>query len=461
MQPGKPIKTSVAYDGYKTFILQIPANALSVKVWITHAEADLDLYLQHGEELTNYDFADVVGTSADYNEQIMLSRITYENLIPGTYYIDVVYGLTRPPVVNGVNIREIPFTLNYSIITYNSAVELMPGEPVKTELLPDEAMLKLFYIDVPKDTPVMRIDIFDSVADCDFLLKKNQVPSDWDNADYVLEGYSGNENIVLDNNSSMPLTSGRYYILVLDQVVDSMPEGFSIIADWKPDPPEYLLEMPRIPIPENKLEYALKATVELLTENAGGSGCLVSPDGLILTNWHVVASYAGIPSDEIIVNLNIDSTSPPEEIFRAKVIDYLVSEDLALVEITEGFYGQPLPDDYVFPYFEFAENPLLSIGENISIIGYPSVGGSGSRVTITYTKGTISGYDRNPFGIILKTDAEINSGNSGGAALNDMYELVGIPSSVIGEDTGQLGYIHPVSLIPESWMEIIEHSRNK
>ena len=44
MQPGKPIKTTVPYDGYKTFILQIPSNALSAKVWITHAEADLDLY---------------------------------------------------------------------------------------------------------------------------------------------------------------------------------------------------------------------------------------------------------------------------------------------------------------------------------------------------------------------------------------------------------------------------------
>ena len=111
-----------------------------------------------------------------------------------------------------------------------------------------------------------------------------------------------------------------------------------------------------------------------------------------------------------------------------------------------------------FPYFKFAEESFLNIGDNICVLGYPSVGGSGSRVTITYTRGTISGYDRNPFGIILKTDAEINSGNSGGAALNDRFELVGIPSSVIGEDTGQLGYIHPVYLVPDSWLEIIEQS---
>ncbi len=459
--PGKPIKTAVAYDGYKTFILQVPSNTLSVKVWITHAEADLDIYLQHGQELTNYDFADVIGITANYNEEILLSRLNHENLQPGTYYIDVIYGLSRPPVVNGVNIREIPFTINASFVTFDDAVQLLPGESVEAQLLPDEAMLKLFYIDVPADVSEMRIDIFNSFADCDFLIKKNQVPSEWDFADFIIEGYYGNESAIIDHNSYIPLTSGRYYILVLDQVVNSMVEDFSIIVDWTAAPPDFLLDIPLLSIPDDKLEYALKATVELLTDSAGGSGCLVSPYGLILTNWHVVSSYSGMPSENIIVNLNLDSTIPPKEVFRARVIDYLVEEDLALIEITEGFYGQPIPDDYVFPYFDFAENPILNIGEEVSIMGYPSVGGSGSRVTITYTKGTISGYDRNPFGIILKTDADINSGNSGGAALNDLYELIGIPSSVIGEDAGQLGYIHPISLIPENWFDIIEQSKNR
>ncbi len=461
MQPGKPIKTTVPYDGYKTFILQIPSNALSVKIWISQAEADLDIFLQHGQELTNYDFADVVGVSAEFNEKIMLSRLTYDNMMFGTYYIDVIYGLTRPPVIDGVNIRDIPFTINVSITTSDNAVQLFPGEPAVAELLPDEAMLKLFFIDVPPDVTEMRIDIFDSFGDCDFIIKKNQVPSQWDFADYIKEGYSGNENIVIDRNSYIPLTSGRYYILVMDQVIDSMPENFSIIADWTSKPPDFLLDIPQILVPDNQLENALKATVELLTDYAGGSGCLVSPNGLIITNWHVVASNSGMPSENIIINLNLDSTNPPKEIFRGRVIDYLVEEDLALIEITEGFYGQPIPDNYFFPYFELAENPMLGIGEEIAIIGYPSVGGSGSRVTITYTKGIISGYDRNPFGIILKTDAEINSGNSGGAAINEFFELVGIPSSVIGEETGQLGYIHPLSLMPDEWIKIIEESRNR
>ncbi|MFW5843717.1 MAG: trypsin-like peptidase domain-containing protein [Spirochaetota bacterium] len=91
--------------------------------------------------------------------------------------------------------------------------------------------------------------------------------------------------------------------------------------------------------------------------------------------------------------------------------------------------------------------------------GRASRRGTGSRVTITYTRGVVSGFEETSVGTIIKSDAEINEGNSGGAALNDEFELVGLPTQVVGFDAGQLAYIYPVGLIPEEWLRTIAAAR--
>jgi S1-C subfamily serine protease len=96
------------------------------------------------------------------------------------------------------------------------------------------------------------------------------------------------------------------------------------------------------------------------------------------------------------------------------------------------------------------------MGQPLTIIGYPGIGGTGSRSSISITKGIVSGFQRTPFGTIIKTDAEINGGNSGGAAINAYYELVGLPTMVVNEDAGQMGFIHPVNLLPRDWVDLIE-----
>ncbi|MFP4378080.1 MAG: hypothetical protein ACLFP4_13635 [Spirochaetales bacterium] len=71
---------------------------------------------------------------------------------------------------------------------------------------------------------------------------------------------------------------------------------------------------------------------------------------------------------------------------------------------------------------------------------------------MTYTRGTLSGFQRVAFGLLLKTDGEISPGNSGGAAPDGRHRLVGFPSSTVFEDAGQLAYIVPVSAIPDAWL---------
>ena len=94
----------------------------------------------------------------------------------------------------------------------------------------------------------------------------------------------------------------------------------------------------------------------------------------------------------------------------------------------------------------------VSIGDSLHFVGYPGIGGTGSRASITYTLGVVAGFQQTSYGYEIKTDGEINSGSSGGAALDSSFRLVGVPTSIVGEESGQLAYIVPVSAIPPAWM---------
>jgi S1-C subfamily serine protease len=137
--------------------------------------------------------------------------------------------------------------------------------------------------------------------------------------------------------------------------------------------------------------------------------------------------------------------------FQARVVEYSAERDLALLRITASRYGAELPADFTFPSLQRrSERP--DIGEPLRLVGYPGIGGTGSRASITYTTGVVAGFQLTDYGYTIKTDGEINSGSSGGAALDEAYRLIGIPTSILGEDAGQLGYIVPVSAIPDSWL---------
>jgi S1-C subfamily serine protease len=125
------------------------------------------------------------------------------------------------------------------------------------------------------------------------------------------------------------------------------------------------------------------------------------------------------------------------------------------VHVRTGFYGQPLPDGYRFPTVAIGDPDALAIGDPIWLVGYPSTGGQGSRVTITCTRGVVSGYESADFGPVLKTDAEITTGNSGGAALDERGRIVGVPTSLVEVGSGQVAYVHPLNALPAEWRDLL------
>jgi len=212
---------------------------------------------------------------------------------------------------------------------------------------------------------------------------------------------------------------------------------------------------PGLPKPEQltALDRALLATVQVIVPSDGstasaGSGTVITDKGHILTNFHVIGDDATgrLYNSEgtILIAVNPpDLKGPPETLYYATLMQADTDHDLALLKLVSGTNGQPLPSDLKLIALPVGDSDKVEIGDTLSIIGFPGLGGD----TVTLTKGSVSGFLESEG--YFKTDAEINAGNSGGAAVNSEGQLVGIPSAAAtAQDAlpGKIGLVRPVNL---------------
>lgn len=163
-----------------------------------------------------------------------------------------------------------------------------------------------------------------------------------------------------------------------------------------------------------------------------GSGTIISPTGLILTNAHVAspASQGDVEYEPDALGISIivqeDKPAVPSYIARVLAVDgYL---DLAVIQIIETVNGTPVDANSLnLPYVSVGNSDNIHVGDGLNIFGFPSIGGN----TITFTKGTVSGFsseaqigDR----AWIKTDATISGGNSGGLAADNDGNIIGVPT---------------------------------
>jgi len=169
---------------------------------------------------------------------------------------------------------------------------------------------------------------------------------------------------------------------------------------------------------------------EMPMQEASGSGVIISNDGYIVTNNHVVDG-----SSDIEVTLNDKRT------FKAKVIGTDPNTDIALIKI----------DAKDLPVIVFGNSDSLKVGEWVLAVGNPF------NLTSTVTAGIVSAKARN-INIInsqmkiesfIQTDAAVNPGNSGGALVNTHGELVGINTAIASQTGSYAGYAFaiPVSIV--------------
>ncbi len=436
--------------GRISYRFEVSDEAFGVRIELANAQADLDIVLYDGNgELATF------SETTMYNETLAITRLTDPELRTGTYGLDITYQYNRPPVIDGVELTEIPFEMVVHGIVPAVRRRLRPGQGVSDTLLPEDSMVALYEIEVPIGTRALRLDVTDTTADLDIFINRDRPTMTLYESDYWSQSVRSTENIIIDRNSSPPLRPGTYYAVIIDQIDDTYETDFALTVHDEEEAPHALLRHVEIPTGRDGIERALDATVELLTFGGGGSGVLVSPDGFILTNHHVIVDESGEAADEITVGFTLDAALPAEELFLAEVVESAPDRDLALLRIVSGRYGQELRPGSTFPYLEIRNGGTVGIGDDLRFIGYPSIGGTGSRATITLTRGTVAGFQRVPFGTLIKTDGEINEGNSGGAALDSELRLVGLPTEVVGFEAGQIAYVYPVSAIPPAWLSLI------
>lgn len=442
-------------QSYQTFKFKVTAETFSVSLTLKNSPADLDIFVKRGEEIQSYDLVDYFSTEEDYNESILITRLSEIPLENDVYYVDISYQRDSLPVIGGNRASSIPFNLVMDQEKYELEDTLFPGKPVHSKLLPENGMASIYSLKVPENTEVFRIDIYNTDSDLDLMVSYNNKLITRDNNDYLRESLLGKETVIIEGTGNKYVKPGVYYIMVFDQVSNDHPVEFSILADLDLEASNILTDIPRFPAVSDEVQNVLLSTAEVIGNAGKGSGCFVSSKGHIITNWHVIEDFTGNVSEDIYIAVNMSNELPPEELFKAKLIDYSVEKDLALLQISSGIYGDPVPFAYKFPYFTLGNSETLKIGQPISYLGYPGIGGTGSRASISLTRGIVSGFERSNGNLFIKTDAEINSGNSGGAAIDSFYELIGFPTSTIEEDAGQLGYITPVSMIPDEWYQYI------
>lgn len=453
-----PAELDVEKSELTCFQVEVPKDAVLMRVRLMRSPMPLDILARKGEPLKSAKDAENRCLPDSVENALLVSRQSQPPLETGTYYVAVGYLGGMQPVIHKRPVKKIPFTIRVSFVKAKVAGALKPGEKLTSQILADEGSVRTFVIDVPADAKALRIDLDEVSSDLDLLARYGEPILRNEDADDTAISALGRETLVIDPSSPKPLKPGRWYINVVHPF-DYGTVDFTLYATFSPDPPPVLLAIPPLLCSDDGRKRAISATVEVATEWGAASGTLVAEDGLVLTNYHVVGEVAenSEEKDPVVVAVTFDPRQPPRELFRGKVLLFNKNVDLALVQITCGFYHQPLPPGYRFPALPLGDDRALEIGDTVSTLGFPSIGGSFGRVSVTLTRGVVSGFEKTANGTLMKTDAAISPGNSGGAALDAEWRLIGVPTSenVDPETVGRMSYIHPLSLIPEAWREMI------
>ena len=170
-----------------------------------------------------------------------------------------------------------------------------------------------------------------------------------------------------------------------------------------------------------------------------GSGVIVSPDGLIITNYHVIEDAT-----------EIEVTSNKNKTYTAEVIGTDQSTDLAVLKIKT---------DESLPFIPFGNSELARIGEWVLAVGNPF------NLNSTVTAGIISAKSRDlndrdsKNQSFIQTDAAVNMGNSGGALVNTDGELIGINTAISSITGGFVGYSFavPSNIVRKVFEDLIEY----
>lgn len=182
-------------------------------------------------------------------------------------------------------------------------------------------------------------------------------------------------------------------------------------------------------------------------QRASGSGVIISDDGYIVTNNHVISDGGTGVAEEITVTLNNKKS------YKARLIGRDPSSDLAVLKI----------DGSGFPFLIYGNSDNVKLGQWVLAVGYPL------NLETTVTAGIISAVGRSiginrrqsdsPVESFIQTDAAVNQGNSGGALVTTDGQLIGINSAILAPTGTFAGYSFaiPVNIVKKIVNDLIQY----
>lgn len=268
--------------------------------------------------------------------------------------------------------------------------------------------------------------------------------------------------------------SGRVTLVAAAAAVVAIAGG---LAAWQLLGDEEVLTTPRAEAASVSRDDIARATVQILNleGGVGGSGVIIDRDkGLILTNAHVAATSApglavshGEFADEqapnpkrvrIDVSDGLDESAEPR--FWAELVAADGYLDIAVLQIRTKLSGAPAEADDLADLVDapLGDSDDLATSDQVSFYGYP---GASDSAAPTFTTGVVSGPVQDErldeFRAVINTTADISAGNSGGPAVDDSGQVVGVATWARLDDRGETAFsrIRPINLA----MPVIEAAR--
>lgn len=215
----------------------------------------------------------------------------------------------------------------------------------------------------------------------------------------------------------------------------------------------FILGLAPVNFSEAITQNQIDAEVQIVcTDGAGswfsGSGTIIDPKGIILTNRHVIeGAYKNTCFIGFIRSISQEPDFGTEGNYNLAEVKYYTTTDDMDAAIL--YLDNPVNKNYTYVNIWDANSDSLKFGDKVEAIGFPSIGGS----TVTYTSGDFSGFGSSFNGTTnyIKTTIPLEYGNSGGAAYNSSNQFIGIPTMAIIGDINSLSYILSINSI-KSWL---------
>ena len=272
---------------------------------------------------------------------------------------------------------------------------------------------------------------------------------------WIYGKYSGKKTVFTQSEKSLPANYAGYF----DNVATAEPIDFTKAANASVPAVVHIKTKTPAKSMSNELPNQRRNNIDdffndffnfgprvIPEQKASGSGVIISEDGYIVTNNHVISDGGSGVAEEIMVTLNNNKT------YKARIIGRDPSSDIAVLKI----------DGDGFPFLIYGNSDKVQLGQWVLAVGYPLTLETTVTAGIVSAKGRSIGINsrqsNTPIESFIQTDAAVNQGSSGGALINIEGQLIGINSAILAPNGTYAGYSFaiPVNIVKKIVNDLIQ-----